>query len=198
MLDANAVLPSWRTRTGLLFLTGLLLALVWTAAAPGAAQDPAAHTIHEARPDTQTTVDNLRAFARLYGYVRFFHPSDAASAVDWNRFAVHGAQQAMDAATPSELRETLDALFAPIAPTVQIYPTDAAPPPPADVLTPADTAGLNLVAWQHRGVGLGNRGPYRSVRLSRESGTSAPRPVRQQSQIFSRGSMMRPRIMARR
>ena len=36
-----------------------------------------------------TTIENLLAFAKLYGYVRYFHPSDAASSIDWERFAVH-------------------------------------------------------------------------------------------------------------
>ena len=38
-------------------------------------------------------VSDLAAFARLYGLVRFFHPSDEASAIDWDRFAVHGVER---------------------------------------------------------------------------------------------------------
>jgi len=30
-------------------------------------------------------VDDVAAFARLYGVVRFFYPSDAAAELDWNR-----------------------------------------------------------------------------------------------------------------
>ncbi len=39
---------------------------------------------------SQHEVERLRAFARRYGYVRFFHPSDEAASIDWDRFAVLG------------------------------------------------------------------------------------------------------------
>ena len=118
--------------------------------------------------DAETVAANLRAFAKLYGYVRYFHPSDRASAIDWDRFALHGARQVKDAASQNALRARLEALFLPIAPTVQIYASDAPPPAQPAALIPADTVGLNLVAWQHRGVDLGNpRSPFRSIRLHR-------------------------------
>lgn len=122
---------------------------------------------------SQSTVENLRAFTKLYGYVRYFHPSDAASEIDWARFAIHGVRQVKDASHPDELSARLATLFAPIAPTVQLYPTGDAPPPASDVLTPADTSGLDLVAWQHRGVDLGSRAPYQSMRLNRTDDTSS-------------------------
>jgi hypothetical protein len=33
-------------------------------------------------------VRNLEALARLYGYVRYFHPSDEAAGIDWDYFAM--------------------------------------------------------------------------------------------------------------
>jgi len=116
---------------------------------------------------SETSLENVRAFAKIYGYVKYFHPSDAASAIDWDRFAVHGVRTVIGASSPADLEETLEALFLPIAPTVQIYADEEDPPAPAAVLTPGDTTGLKLVAWQHLGVGLGNPGPYRSIRLNR-------------------------------
>ncbi|HSG81713.1 MAG TPA: S41 family peptidase [Gemmatimonadota bacterium] len=110
-------------------------------------------------------VENLRAFAKLYGYVRFFHPSDEAAAVDWDRFAVYGAARVKSAGSGKELRETLTELFLPIAPAAQIYATDA-PPLPLP-LAPEETGGLSLVAWQHSGVGLGPGTIYQSKRLNR-------------------------------
>jgi hypothetical protein len=35
--------------------------------------------------------DNVVAFARLTGYVRFFHPSDEGARTDWDRFTVSGS-----------------------------------------------------------------------------------------------------------
>ena len=134
-------------------------------AATTAPDAESADKILERDPSTQ----NLRAFAKLYGYVRYFHPSDAAAETDWDAFVVHGARQVAEAKGRADLRATLDSLFAPIAPTVQLYETEAQPPAPHDLLTPSDTTGLNLVAWQHKGLGLGNRGPYESARLYRET-----------------------------
>jgi len=125
-------------------------------------------------PTDSVTVQNLRAFTKLYGTVRFFHPSDAASGVDWNRFAIHGTRAVADAETPADLARRLEALFLPIAPTLQLYRQSDVRPSPRPVLELADTTGLALVAWQHKGVGLGNRGPYRSIRLSRSAETPDP------------------------
>jgi hypothetical protein len=116
-------------------------------------------------PRTNPEVENLRAFARLYGYVRFFHPSDEAASIDWDGFAVYGAGRVAAAGSREELRATLEELFLPIAPTIQIYPTGE--PPEMLQLVPEDTAGLKVVAWQHFGVGLGPRSVYRSKRLNR-------------------------------
>jgi C-terminal processing protease CtpA/Prc len=110
-------------------------------------------------------VENLRAFAKLYGYVRFFHSSDEAASIDWDRFAIYGAERVAAAGSREELRATLEELFQPIAPTLQIYPTEE-PPEPLPLL-PEDTAGLEVVAWQHLGVGLSPRSVYRSKRLNR-------------------------------
>ncbi len=129
----------------------------------------------QASPTTDSvTVQNLRAFTKLYGTVRFFHPSDAASGVDWNRFAIHGTREIADAETPADLARRLETLFRPIAPTLQLYRKGDTRPSPRPILEPADTTGLALVAWQHKGVGLGNRGPYRSIRLNRSADPPSP------------------------
>jgi len=156
----------------------LILWMVGLGTAAGAHDDPR-HTnrpLHaQASPPTDSvTVQNLRAFTKLYGTVRFFHPSDAASGVDWNRFAIHGTRAVADAETPADLARRLEALFLPIAPTLQLYQEGDARPSPRLILEPADTTGLTPVAWQHNGVGLGNRGPYRSIRLNRSTETPDP------------------------
>ena len=106
-----------------------------------------------ARGSDERSIENLRAFAKLYGYVKYFHPSDEAAAVDWNRLAIHGAARVKPARDAEELRSRLRESFGPLAPTLQIYgPGDT----PRDVLEmfPKDTSGLQVVAWQHRGDGL--------------------------------------------
>lgn len=51
---------------------------------------------------------NVRAFAKLYGYVRFFHPSDEASSIDWDRFAILGVDRVTDASSVDVLQERLE------------------------------------------------------------------------------------------
>lgn len=122
---------------------------------------------------TRQEIQNLRAFAKLYGYVKYFHPSDEASEIDWDRFAAYGASKTKDAGTSEELQRVLEQLFLPIAPTVQVYRTGQPPTKPAKVF-PKNTVDLQLVAWQHFGVGLGGSGSiYRSIRLNRQNKLAA-------------------------
>jgi hypothetical protein len=97
-------------------------------------------------------VANLHAFTRLYGVVRWFHPSDAAAAIDWDRFGIEGAHRIVNAPDQAALRGTLTELFAPIAPTVHVGETRqliAGDP----ALHTMETAGSEVVAWQHKGYG---------------------------------------------
>ena len=160
----RARVPGLLTRARV--LSGLLLGTL-LAATPLTLAQTEQSGVGEQR--SEVSIENLRAFAKLYGYVRYFHPSDAASSVDWERFAVHGITQVENASSPAELKGTLEALFEPLAPTVQLYTEGEPPPAPHASLTPEDTTGLAFVAWQHRG--LGNPGPYRSRRLNRLSDT---------------------------
>ena len=70
-------------------------------------------------------IDNVAAFARLYGVVRFFYPSDAAAELDWNRFAVHGVARVRSARSATELETTLKQLVAAFE-RAQIAPVDPA------------------------------------------------------------------------
>jgi hypothetical protein len=125
-------------------------------------------------PDAATgdrRVANLRAFAKLYGYLRYFHPSDEAAAVDWDRLAIHGVSQIKEARDAPELRRRLEQLFAPVAPTLRIFPTGQTPPA---IPLPGAGAGTVPVAWQHVGHGVTSRQQaYRSGRTHRPLVTAA-------------------------
>jgi hypothetical protein len=115
-------------------------------------------------PSRADAVANLRAFAKLYGYVHFFHPSDEASSIEWERFAVLGAGRVLDCSDAESLRSTLVGLFGPFAPTVQVYGAGVHPKP---VKLVGDSATCLPVCWQHRGPGLQNARPYSSQRTNR-------------------------------
>jgi hypothetical protein len=120
----------------------------------------------EIRPLTSRGLENLIAFTRLYGMVRFFHASDESAAADWDAIAVNGAARVESAKNESELATRLNEIFLPIAPAVRIDRTNAKPR--ADITKPsgADT----LMAWEHNGVGLKDKGAniiYSSGRVRR-------------------------------
>ena len=75
---------------------------------------------------TAQGLTNLTAFARLYGYVRFFHPSDQAALTDWETFAIDGVRAVEDAASLNDLQLRLENLSSRSRP-----PSGSSPPPAA-------------------------------------------------------------------
>jgi hypothetical protein len=115
------------------------------------------------RPLQGRALDNLVAFTRLLGYVRYFHPSDEAAAVNWDRFAIEGVIAVESAKDAAELARVLEKLFRSIAPTVEVFPTGEerkrASPAPAQPKS-------KVIAWRHYGVGTGSpESIYRSKRV---------------------------------
>lgn len=115
--------------------------------------------------DRERQVDNLVAFAKTYGYVRYFHPSDASLALDWDAFARYGSAQVVDCRNEEELRGALGRLFAPIASTLVIAKATDRPQSSALTLSP-DTS---YVFWQHRGVQLDLDTIYETYKSRRAS-----------------------------
>ncbi len=101
-----------------------------------------------------TATENLEAFARLYGYVRWFHPTAAAAQADWRTLAASGVAAVRDASDTGELRDSLLDLFAPMAPELRLWVNGERPP--IDDGRPIDRE--DQVFWQHEG--------YVGVRLS--------------------------------
>ncbi|MEL7149039.1 MAG: hypothetical protein AAFO69_21880, partial [Bacteroidota bacterium] len=117
-------------------------------------------------------VEALTAFAKLYGYVKYFHPSDEAQKIDWDKFAIYGADKVLKCKSQTELAAELRNLFLPVAPTLKVYTSEAG----FDfeeferVAQPTDTSKLKLAYWQHKGLGRGMNFQddiYRSVRVNR-------------------------------
>ncbi|MGC9969859.1 MAG: hypothetical protein ABSE56_04645 [Bryobacteraceae bacterium] len=106
------------------------------------------------RPLSDRGLANLVAFAKLAGYVRYFHPGDQSYEVDWNTFVINGVRAVENAATPDDLASLLQAVFDPIAPTAQVFKEGAAPDLPPD-LRPASLIGLSVIQWLHYGLSIG-------------------------------------------
>lgn len=102
------------------------------------------------RPDRQS-LQNIEAFAHTYGLVRWFHPSDEAQRADWNRFALYGVERVAACESTEELERELERLFRPLAPGIGFSDHGQDEGLPARI-TPPDTSGRQVVAWQHKGV----------------------------------------------
>jgi hypothetical protein len=106
--------------------------------------------------------ENLVAFTRLLGYVRHFHPSDEAARADWDAFAIEGIDAVEAANDPRQLADTLQRLFAPLAPTLRVF-TGGRPTLPAGLKRPRGVRAA--VTWNHRGLGPGANPVYASERV---------------------------------
>ena len=116
-------------------------------------------------------VDKLRTFAKAYGYVKYFHPSDEASDIDWAKFSMYGAKEIEKCSTSEQVVETLNRLFRPIGPSIRFMVSQKEPIYDLKIITPDDTAGYSLTYWQHQGVSIGMKTnqpeAYKSVRVNR-------------------------------
>jgi len=118
----------------------------------------------------ETKASNLVTFAKAYGYVKYFHPSDEAANIDWNNFAAFGAQEVLNCKNESELIGKLKDLFGPIAPGIVFSKTKVEYD--FQKITPKNIDDYLPTYWQHKGVstGMNMRGnTYKSVRVNRQA-----------------------------
>jgi C-terminal processing protease CtpA/Prc len=113
----------------------------------------------------QQKLKNVAAFARLYGYVRYFHPSDEAASINWDDFAYYGIREVENEKTGAGLAAKLNNLFKPIAPSVLIT-TQKEPKFSLKDITPPAAAETKDVFWQHSGLGFAGNNMYKSIRVN--------------------------------
>jgi C-terminal processing protease CtpA/Prc len=104
-----------------------------------------------ARPISVRGIDNLVAFAKLFGYVRYFHPSDEAASANWLDIALEGVRRIENSRTPKELAHQLNEFFRPLAPTVRVFLDGHPAPVPSALERPSD-GSVKIVHWKHRGA----------------------------------------------
>jgi len=115
------------------------------------------------------SIINIKAFAKLYGYVRWFHPSDEAQQINWEKFAIYGVSVVENAPNEKALRDSLLKLFSPIAPSLRINIGKKNKEFDISQITPTDTTRCKIIAWQHSGIELNSTfySGYKSIRLNR-------------------------------
>jgi hypothetical protein len=114
-------------------------------------------------------ISNLESFAKVYGYVRYFHPSDEAADCDWNQFVIHGCDEILKCNSDEEVRQTLKRLFDPIAPSLKFYKSDEEFKFDSSSISPGDPKKYQSTYWQHLGVSIGMKyqnSIYQSIRVN--------------------------------
>ena len=119
-------------------------------------------------------IDNLKTFAKAYGYVKYFHPSDEAFTLNWQKFSAYGAKEVMKCNNQQELLNLLNSLFNPVAPSVKFLASQAPSGYEMENLIPNDSSGYRLTYWQHLGLNFDMQAPkskfinvYKSTRVDR-------------------------------
>lgn len=136
--------------------------------------DKPAAVFEPPHPFEGKALQNLTAFAKLYGYVRFFHPTDAVANANWDNIAINGVKQIEHAKNPADLARNLQSFFRGVAPTLQVFLSGANVQIPKELLTPPSKDD-RVIAWLHTGVGLAKENSiYHSVRTSPDDQKSRP------------------------
>ncbi len=64
-------------------------------------------------------VQRLKIFAKVYGYIKYFHPGDEAYGLDWDKFSIYSVNKILECKTNELFVKTIDSLFSPIAPSIR-------------------------------------------------------------------------------
>ncbi|UCE19819.1 MAG: T9SS type A sorting domain-containing protein [Gemmatimonadota bacterium] len=118
---------------------------------------PQANTVYSSTNSeslTELELDNLIAFTRLMGYVRFFHPSDEVAVTNWDELCLQAVPIVRGALDPTDLALKLQSYFAPIAPSVRVYPTATDPADIPTMIPPSGNDSLYITQWYHESVGF--------------------------------------------
>ncbi len=145
-------LPTVKTMRKLLIILSILLFI-----------NPACNPDRSSKLSVKEVI-NLISFAKLFGYVRYFYPGDAASKMDWDKFAVYGVKEILDIKEDGQLPQTLIKLFKPIAPLLEISNENIKNNIDSiTYISAIDTANMNhdIICWKHHGVGLGNESQWK-------------------------------------
>jgi len=129
-------------------------------------------------------VQNLLVFAKSYGYVKYFHPSDEVEAIDWKKFSAFGARKIVECKNAEELIQSLNELYHPIAPSVKF--TANKEEYNFENITPQNADEYMLMNWQHQGLAFGQHSHhiYQSIRICQPGYTGKRSPKNTLGRIF--------------
>ncbi|WP_316826486.1 S41 family peptidase [Pedobacter miscanthi] len=118
---------------------------------------------------TPQQVENEIAFAKFYGYIKYFYPGDEATKIDWDKFSIYGAKHIESCKTTAALKDSLNNLVKKLMPGVVVKNIEEKYKFNPKPFTPKDLTEYELISWQHLGVGLvkDKANLYKSARTNR-------------------------------
>ncbi|TFE00538.1 S41 family peptidase [Jeotgalibacillus salarius] len=134
----------------MLVSAGVYLIFFQQSVTPGVAGD--IETEEGPEVPEELVTQNLVAFAKLYGFIKYFHPSDEVADFDWEGFASYGANQVRNAEDTEALMTQLETLFQPVAPTLILTTDQSFDPNKTDIANLLQKNQGQYIFWQHRGI----------------------------------------------
>ena len=121
------------------------------------------------RPLAGRALENVTAFSRLLGYLRYFYPGDEAVDANWESLAIDGVRSVESAKDSETLARTLEDWSRPFAPAVRVFPTERTAEMKAR-FSAAKEGARKIIFWHHSGLGAGQAPniAYRSWRVREE------------------------------
>ncbi len=100
---------------------------------------------------SKKAIENFLAFARLYGVVRYFSPSNESQICDWDRFALAGVEAVENAESNDKLTEILKNLFVPLVPELEVFPISENKKKEFSQILPDNAMKSIALGWKHVG-----------------------------------------------
>ncbi|MBC9795430.1 S41 family peptidase [Sinomicrobium weinanense] len=123
-----------------IFITSVIVSVFIISCANGTDSNNSEH---------EKEINNLVIFAKSYGLVKYFHPSDNAANIDWGLFSVYGTKQVRENTGKYAINSVLKNMYSAIAPTVLFGNKKQ----PIENISTTDSCG-KWAYWQHQGLGM--------------------------------------------
>jgi hypothetical protein len=104
-----------------------------------------------AAPLSPRGLENLMAFAKMYGYVRYFYPGELALTTDWDEFLLNGIDYIEKTSSDAKLIDNLKNLYTAIAPDLEIFNTTKQTKSTKELKAPKNALPKLAIARRHTG-----------------------------------------------
>lgn len=101
---------------------------------------------------TKTLID----FAKLYGLIRYFYPSDQAKKINWDDFAFYGVKSILNSGKETLSHQLMEKLFKPIAPLLEIVAKNEQK---VNFTKPKNALNNVLLSWVYYGLPFYSNNP---------------------------------------